>query len=257
MKPVFWGDGTVWGDPNVYWGSPSYRLEPGDPGYVAAPPFASPNPTLRPTRTMHNDFIPQSEENLKDWCDLQVASLTPALATTIGATVAEQAGYVAANNTVLGVLGPIVQKQHELDELRANLQMILDAQLPIVRTFIKRGKTSPGCTPAIQTQLQWLGGPGTFDPATARPTINIEPQRGKVKITGKKPGFEAYNLYSRKKGEVGWKLIAVRKRKFPFYDEAPLSVANTPEVREYMAIGTIADEETGQPSEIKEVVYAG
>ncbi len=31
---------------------------------------------------------------------------------------------------------------------------------------------------------------------------------------------------------------------------------NTPEAREYMAIGVINDEEVGQMSEIKEVVYA-
>ncbi len=78
-----------------------------------------------------------------------------------------------------------------------------------------------------------------------------------MKIDGRKPGFEAANIYSRKKGDVTWKLIAVRKRKFPYYDESPLAVAGAPEVREYMAIGVVNDEETGQPSEIKEVVYAG
>jgi hypothetical protein len=31
----------------------------------------------------------------------------------------------------------------------------------------------------------------------------------------------------------------------------------SPEVREYMTVGVIKDEEIGQPSEIKEVVYAG
>ena len=65
------------------------------------------------------------------------------------------------------------------------------------------------------------------------------------------------SIYCRKKGEVTWRLIAVRKRKFPYYDEAPLAVPGVPEVREYMAIGVVADEEVGQPSEIKEVVYAG
>jgi len=56
---------------------------------------------------------------------------------------------------------------------------------------------------------------------------------------------------------VQWKLIAVRNRKFPEYYEAPLTVPNTPEIREYMAIGVIDDEEIGQTSEIREVVYAG
>ena len=92
---------------------------------------------------------------------------------------------------------------------------------------------------------------------TSRPTIGVEAQRARVKITGKKPGFDSVNIYSRKKGDVAWKLIAVRKRKFPYYDESPLAVAETPEVREYMAIGVINDEEIGEMSEIKEVVYAG
>jgi hypothetical protein len=56
---------------------------------------------------------------------------------------------------------------------------------------------------------------------------------------------------------VNWKLIAIRKRRFPYYDETPLTHVGTPEVREYMAIGVIADEEIGQPSETKEVVFAG
>src|SRR6185436_5248983 len=28
-------DGTRFGDPNAYWGSPSYVLQPGDPGFIA------------------------------------------------------------------------------------------------------------------------------------------------------------------------------------------------------------------------------
>ena len=96
-----------------------------------------------------------------------------------------------------------------------------------------------------------------MDPAHSRPTIDAEAQCGRIKITGKKPGFDSVSIYSRKKGDVQWKLIAVRKRKFPYYDETPLAVPNTPEVREYMAIGVVKDEEIGEPSEIKEVVYAG
>ena len=52
-------------------------------------------------------------------------------------------------------------------------------------------------------------------------------------------------------------LIAVRKRKFPRCDGQPFAVANTPEVRECMAISVVNDEEVGEMSEIKEVVYAG
>jgi hypothetical protein len=41
MRPVNWDSGVRWGDPNLRWGSPSYLLEPGDPGYMADPTSAS------------------------------------------------------------------------------------------------------------------------------------------------------------------------------------------------------------------------
>jgi hypothetical protein len=54
-----------------------------------------------------------------------------------------------------------------------------------------------------------------------------------------------------------WQLVAVRKCRFLYFGDSALAVHNTPDVREYMAIGVINDEEVGQMSEIKEVVYAG
>jgi hypothetical protein len=45
--------------------------------------------------------------------------------------------------------------------------------------------------------------------------------------------------------------------KFHYYDESPLAVAGVPEVREYVAHGVVDDEEVGEASEIKEVVFAG
>ena len=34
MRPLRWGDNVRWNSKNAFWGSPSYVLEPGDPGYV-------------------------------------------------------------------------------------------------------------------------------------------------------------------------------------------------------------------------------
>jgi len=41
MKIVTWDSGFRFDDPNLYWGNPSYLLEPGDPGYVDPNPLAS------------------------------------------------------------------------------------------------------------------------------------------------------------------------------------------------------------------------
>ena len=129
--------------------------------------------------------------------------------------------------------------------------------MAILRAGIKRAKTSPGCTPGIAMEMDWVGESHEFNPETARPTIDVASQPGRVKVDGRKPGFEAANIYSRIVGQVPWKQVAVRKRKFPFFDETPLAVAGVPERREYMAMGVINDEEVGQPSEIREVLHGG
>src|SRR6266446_5745318 len=35
MRVIRWGDGTRFGDPNAYWSSPSYVLQPHDNGFAA------------------------------------------------------------------------------------------------------------------------------------------------------------------------------------------------------------------------------
>ena len=203
------------------------------------------------------DFIPQSFENLADWLALQQTGVTLALATTIGASSAEHTAFQAAVTASKTPLDEVVALSQELEAKVAALRPILDVQLPVLRAFIARGKTSPGCTEDIKVTQQWIGEQHEIDYGTQRPKLRIEVQRGQIKISGQKPGFDAVNIYSRKKGEVEWKLICIRLLKFPYLDERPLTVPGTPEVREYMAVGVVDNEEAGQPSEIKEVVFAG
>ena len=203
------------------------------------------------------DYVPQSYKNLKAWLLLQQTELTALLATTINMTADERTAYQLAVTTILTPVTVIVDLMDELEQKTADFPLILEAQLPLIRAAVKRAKTSAACTPAIQLQLDWVGESQNNDPETSRPTINVTAQPNRVKIEGRKPGFDAVSIYSRKKGDVQWKLIAVRKRKFPYYDESPLAVAGVPEVREYVAHGVVDDEEVGEPSEIKEIVFAG
>ncbi|MEQ1861461.1 MAG: hypothetical protein ABMA13_16180 [Chthoniobacteraceae bacterium] len=203
------------------------------------------------------DFIPHSYKNLRDWLQKQVTDLTAALAATLNMSAAERQVILDACNALLPLLNDIVEKLDQLEQLTADLQALLLVHTPPIRAGIKRAKTSPGCTPGIIVDMEWKGESHEFDPDTARPTIDVEAQRGRVKIDGKKPGFDSANIYYRRKGDVQWKLIESKRKRFPYYDEQPLAVAGQPEVREYMAIGVIGDEEVGQMSEIKEVVYAG
>jgi len=203
-----------------------------------------------------SDYIPTSYKSLRDWLQQQQEQL-PAVAATLGMTGDEQTAYLAAVNTLFSAANNVVEQMDKLDVLTADLQALQDAQLPVIRLGVKRAKTHSGYTPGIGQLLGWVRNGGSVDPAASQPSISVTVQLGKVHIDGQKPGFEAVNVYLRRKGETVWTPIAIRKRKFPLIDDTPLAVPATPEVREYRAIGVVNDEETGQPSVTAEIVFAG
>lgn len=60
MKPLHWGEINpltntpfLWGDPNLFWGSPSYYLEPGDPGFV---PYTT-TPTTKKKKKKKRNYM--------------------------------------------------------------------------------------------------------------------------------------------------------------------------------------------------------
>ncbi len=63
------------------------------------------------------------------------------------------------------------------------------------------------------------------------------------------------NIYARPTGTSQWQYLA-RDNNSPYDDERPLANGQ-PEMREYMAIGVVGDEEVGQPSDIISVVFGG
>ena len=64
------------------------------------------------------------------------------------------------------------------------------------------------------------------------------------------------NILGRLNGQTTCKKLSFDSNS-PYDDHTELAVAGTPEVREYRAIGVLADEEMGQPSDIVTVTFAG
>lgn len=248
-----------WGDADVTWGGswtwPTVAELQAGP---SIPPNTKPKRNRNRTLiTMNQDYLPRSYKNLLAWCIQQETELTTQLATDMDMPTSDRTTFLAAVAILKAACAEIVELMDTLEEKTANFPVISDQQVPIIRAIIKSMRPRPGCTPGIVAQLDWEGASHNVDPNDMRPLLEVEAQRGRVKISGRKPGFDAVNIYFRRKGDVQWKLIAPQRLRFPFFDESPLAVANTPEVREYMAIGVVKDEEVGQMSEIKEVVYAG
>jgi len=97
-----WGDGTKFGDPNARWGSPSYVLEPGDPGYV--PPISPTNqPKPRSKHMKRNPFWPA---RVADQVTLLVKFINKlsGWAATLGLTPAQTSAAIADATWLVFVL---------------------------------------------------------------------------------------------------------------------------------------------------------
>lgn len=151
----------------------------------------------------------------------------------------------------------MLDAQAALDIATGNLRQLLAQNLAGIRQDINNIKTLPGYNGGIGAGLGIITPGATLDPNNYKPTPKAAIFPGHVRITGKKLGASALNIYSRIQGSAQWKLIAASRTRFPYDDDAPLAAPGVPEVREYMAIGVVADNEIGQPSGIVSVTYGG
>lgn len=204
---------------------------------------------------MSGDYIPRSYTNLQQWLQIQQTDIAE-VGVTLGMSVEERSSYLASVEKLLDKVVPIVDLTHQLDQLKADFDAIFAAELPTLHLHVRRLKTHAGYTPSIGLRMQWVGERHEIDPETSQPVITATAMGLRVKIEGTKPGFEAVNVYMRRKGEVTWVQIAVRKRRYPIYDEIPPLNLDIPEIREYLCRGVVDDEEIGLPSPVVEAVVA-
>lgn len=209
---------------------------------------------------MTRDFVPQSYANLLVW----LQNLSTKFSTYGVASLGMTAGEVTA---VQGLIGDLIYKiqavlaaQTALDSAIAGFDESYKAPvtgMPQIRSVIAMAKKAPGYTQEIGEAMEVIGSEIHVDPDTYRPDINAVVMPGHVRIRGRKKGVQAMNIYRRLKGQSEWQLAAGNRTKFPLDDDAPLADPNTPEMREYSAIGMIANAEIGLRSDVVEVPYGG
>ena len=206
---------------------------------------------------MATDIIPQSYPNLDTWLDNLKAELQTR-GTRLGLTGEALTKFVARLDAVSVPVKKWVAAQKAVDDTSGQLATALEAHLPEIRREIKHMKTSAAYTDGDGEAMRIVGsGNGEFDPEGYRPTLTAEAFSGYVRIKGSKGGVKSMNIYTRLKGQPGWKVAIARRSKFPWDDDSALAQPGVPETREYRAIGVLDDKEIGQPSDIVEVVYAG
>ncbi len=96
--------------------------------------------------------------------------------------------------------------------------------------------------PAAGVSLLALGAVGRVDALS----IAVEAPPSRTRRRGFSGSESGLPFYTRRGGETAWRLLAAKRQRFP--DDDPLTVAGTPETREYRAIGVEATTRSAGPA---------
>ena len=200
------------------------------------------------------DYIPDSAINSRDWSDNGLKEID-SIATRIGWPKPTLDAFKASLTRLRSAAQVVLDAQNVVTTALGQFSALRDIEIPELRRDVNNLKSTRGFTDGDARTLDVLSSATTADTSTFKPPLSVESMRGHNSLVAKKNGVDAITLYMRRKGQPEWQLIASKRVRFPFDDDAPPLVANQPEEREYQAHGVIADEEIGQPSDIVSAVF--
>lgn len=289
MKTLHWdainpatGTPYTWDDPNLRWGSPSYVLEPGDPGYTPPSPPASP-PPVKPKRMKRQAYYPTSAAEQIIWLE-NFRNKLPGYATALGLSTGQVSAGVADARWVIYVLGswlPAVrawgksctdaaaEAQSPDGSILMALPVFTAPTLPTgvvpvntgaldrVFALVQTLKESAGFTEAIGTDLGVLGSQQTGpDLTTIQPEITATVSGNTVLIGWGWGGNRAYLDMCELQVDrgTGWALLA--------FDTTPNYTDTTPHPAtaakwKYRAIYHVGDAQVGVWSTEASVTVGG
>ena len=201
------------------------------------------------------DFVPDSVRNQRDWAKNIVDKGPGIISGTEGWDAARIAAFVARVKKIQDAAQLVLDTQATLDTLGGALDAALGVELPEIRRDVANLKKSRGWNDGKGDALEVNSPAGEVDPATLKPTLNVESKRARNEVMAKKYGADSLNIYVRLKGEGPFRLLAAKRVRFPMDDDAPPAQPGKPEEREYQAVAVIADEEVGHPSDIVSAVF--
>jgi len=218
MKTATWDSGLTFDDPNLRWGSPSYLLEPGDPGYID--PSPSVNQTKKKAKTMkHNNYYPSRIGDQLIWLITFLTNL-PKYTATLGLNAAAVTAIIADGNWLVYVMElwlpatrtwslactkAVTDAQTGTETtvqplpvfaapaLPAGTVAVLPGALTRIFEFVQQIRKNPKCTDAIALDLGILGSATTPPDLTAlQPVIDLSVVSSHVFV---KWGWGGYGQY--------------------------------------------------------------
>ena len=200
------------------------------------------------------DFVPDSYKNLHDGSANDSTGVS-AVATRIGWPTASVTTLTAQLTSLTTATQAVLDAQHALDTAVGQLNSLKGHALVMIRAETRSLKATNGFTEGDAKALGVYTTPETFDPNTYQPTLEATSRHNYVELMAKKLGADSLNLYWRPAGTATWTMLSPKRARFPFHDDTPPPAGQTMQAREYMAMGVIADEEIGNPSNIASAVF--
>ena len=201
------------------------------------------------------DYVPDSAKNQRDWAQNIIDTIAAVLTGVEGWDAARIAAFVVRVTTIRDAAQAVINAQAAVDSATGALDQLLGVQLPEVRQDIGNMKKSRGWDDGKGDALDVNTPAANTNPATLKATIKAEGKKQGVEIMVRKYGADSANIYARKRGDTVFALLAAKRKRFPFIDDAPPANPEQPEEREYQVILVQGDIEIGLPSDIATAVW--
>jgi len=270
MKTLLYGDGHVFGDPNLRWGNPSYVLEPGDPGYVPPTPVSTePTPKRKRSAMPKGDYISQNDAAFAAQMQTFKTNIG-AYATALGVSTAQVTAQAADADNFGYVLACQQTMQNAAQEWTAWKKLVrgggtapiagapvapvLPASVPAVgvgievrfRALVKQIKANANYNVAIGEALGIEGAVHTGpDLTTLQPLLKVELRGGQVFVDWGWQGQAQFLGSCEMQVDRGQGFALLAQDTTPGYtDTQPLPAAPTKWT--YRAIYRVGDDRVGQ-----------
>jgi hypothetical protein len=191
--------------------------------------------------------LPRNNAELAIWL-ANYGKQLPTHGPVVGLSNAEVGAEQKRCTTLISAIQNADQKRKEWLSATESTQQTKQKELPALLGTLARMKAHGGWTPVMAQSLGVMASAPAAGPLdTYRPTIRAQVQAGRVEIKFTRRPLDGVNVYTRRRGEPGWRLLG-RYTQSPCVDATPTPVGAV-EVREYRIIGVKRDREVGQASE--------
>jgi hypothetical protein len=195
-----------------------------------------------------SDFIPRSDAEFLLWHDHFIATAIANQAES-GLGDAELAAHQADNAEFRAKLAAKNLADATAKKVSAEKTDSRSRIEGNVRASARRIKAGAGYSEPLGHAFRIVGAEDSTDLSQAKPTLNATDKgAGQVVLDFVKSKSDGINVYGKREGEADFVFLA-RDTASPYVDSRPLAAPGKAEVRRYVAVFVLADEEVGLRSD--------